>query len=148
MTSDNKARDLGTKQVCAIHCTTKLPSSLALQYNSYGFTAENKTRWTQHDNDTRLDGRIGDIQSWMETLSKTLGDTEEEINKVRRTFLSPGAHEGGSWDPAITHVKYKSLHYTAALRAQGTCREGSGGQDDAAGSCTGVSVSERREGGH
>ena len=46
--------------------------------------AENKTRWTQHDNDTRLDVRIGGIHNWMDTLSKTLQDTEEEIDKVRQ----------------------------------------------------------------
>ena len=49
----------------------------------YAYFTENKTRWTQHDNDTRLDVRIGDIHNWMDTLSKTLHDTEEEIDKVR-----------------------------------------------------------------
>ena len=48
---------------------------------------ENKTRWTQHDNDTRLEVRIGDVQNWMDTLSKTLHDTEEEIDRVRDRIL-------------------------------------------------------------
>lgn len=46
------------------------------------FSAENRTRWTQHDNDTKLDVRIGDIHNWMDTLAKTLHNTEEEIDKL------------------------------------------------------------------
>lgn len=43
---------------------------------------ENCTLWTQHDNDTRLDIRTGEIQNWIDTLTKTLHDTEEEIDKL------------------------------------------------------------------
>ena len=45
-------------------------------------TVESRTRWTQHDNDTRLDVRTSDIKNWIDTLAKTLHDTEEEIDKV------------------------------------------------------------------
>ena len=43
---------------------------------------ENKTRWTQHDTDTRLVNRIGDVTNWKDTLTRTLTDTEKEIEKV------------------------------------------------------------------
>ncbi len=50
-------------------------------FNVHSFT-DNKTRWTQHDTNTKLDGRISDITQWKETLSRTLTDTEKNIEKV------------------------------------------------------------------
>lgn len=43
---------------------------------------DNKTRWTQHNTNTKLDGRIGDVSDWKETLTRTLTDTENEIEKM------------------------------------------------------------------
>ena len=39
----------------------------------------NKTKWDQHDNNTRLDDRINDITVWNEVLSRVIKDTNEEI---------------------------------------------------------------------
>lgn len=44
--------------------------------------ADNKTRWTQHDTNTKLAVRIRSITEWKDTLSRTLSNTEEEIDKV------------------------------------------------------------------
>ncbi|XP_064382197.1 tektin-2-like [Halichondria panicea] len=46
---------------------------------------DNKTRWTQHDTNTKLDGRISEITQWKENLSRTLTDTEKEIEKLTET---------------------------------------------------------------
>ena len=35
-----------------------------------------------HDNTTRLSNRIDDIETWRETLEKTLADVDEEIRKL------------------------------------------------------------------
>jgi len=42
----------------------------------------NRTSWGIHDNTTRLSNRIDDIETWRETLEKTLADVEEEIRKL------------------------------------------------------------------
>jgi len=39
----------------------------------------NQTKWDQHDNETRLEFRINDINEWMKVLKRTIDDTEEEI---------------------------------------------------------------------
>ena len=59
---------------------------------------ENKTRWTQHDTDTKLVGRIGDVTNWKDTLTRTLTDTEKEIEKV-------------SYCTCSIHYRYKSVQY-------------------------------------
>ena len=51
-------------------------------YNKTCFDTDNKTRWTQHSTNTNLDGRIRDISDWKETLTRTLADTDNEIEKV------------------------------------------------------------------
>lgn len=85
MTSDSRAKgsemkEVSTNNICSLH----------FDMDTFVYCllfVENKTRWTQHDNDTRLEVRIGDIQNWMDTLSKTLHDTEEEIDRVRDRIL-------------------------------------------------------------
>jgi len=42
----------------------------------------NKTKWEQHDNNTRLDDRIDDITVWKEDLNRIIKDTNEEINAL------------------------------------------------------------------
>lgn len=42
----------------------------------------NRTSWGIHDNTTRLSNRIDDIETWRETLEKTLADVDEEIRKL------------------------------------------------------------------
>ena len=81
MTSDSRAKGLGMKQVCRSRHFDMDDFVYCLLF------VENKTRWTQHDSDTLLEVRIGDIQNWMDTLSKTLHDTEEEIDRVRDRIL-------------------------------------------------------------
>ena len=48
--------------------------------------AENVTRWTQHGTDSSLRDRVTDIESWRQSLSKTLRDIEEEIASVSNSF--------------------------------------------------------------
>lgn len=42
----------------------------------------NKTKWDQHDNNTRLADRVDHIRAWKETLEKTLADIEKEIGDL------------------------------------------------------------------
>jgi len=42
----------------------------------------NQTKWDQHDNETRLDDRINDINEWNKVITRTIADTEEEINTL------------------------------------------------------------------
>ena len=65
-----------------MHIIILLSNILVILTSNFHHDAENRTRWTQHDNDTRLDVRIGDIHNWMDTLAKTLHNTEEEIDKL------------------------------------------------------------------
>ncbi|XP_002734332.1 tektin-B1-like [Saccoglossus kowalevskii] len=44
---------------------------------------DNKTWWGTHDNTTRLDNRIDDIEQWRQILEKTLKDTDEEIERLQ-----------------------------------------------------------------
>ena len=40
---------------------------------------DNKTKWDQHDNNTRLADRIDIIRKWKDTLERTLADLDKEI---------------------------------------------------------------------
>ena len=40
----------------------------------------NKTKWDQHDNQTRLDDRIWDVGRWKIALERTLNDINKEID--------------------------------------------------------------------
>lgn len=42
----------------------------------------NKTKWDQHDNNTRLADRVDHIRQWKQTLEKTLADIEKEISDL------------------------------------------------------------------
>jgi len=42
----------------------------------------NKTKWEQHDNNSRLDDRIDGITVWKEDLNRVIKDTNEEINAL------------------------------------------------------------------
>ncbi|XP_013390062.1 tektin-2-like [Lingula anatina] len=40
---------------------------------------DNRTKWDQHDNNTRLSDRVDDIRKWKEILEKCLADLDKEI---------------------------------------------------------------------
>ncbi len=40
---------------------------------------DNKTKWDQHDNNTRLADRVDIIRKWKDTLERTLGELDKEI---------------------------------------------------------------------
>jgi len=40
---------------------------------------DNKTKWDQLDNNTRLDDRVANIRKWKDILEKTLADIDKEI---------------------------------------------------------------------
>lgn len=40
---------------------------------------DNKTKWDQQDNNTRLSDRVDMIRKWKDILEKTLADTDQEI---------------------------------------------------------------------
>ncbi len=40
---------------------------------------DNKTKWDQHDNNTRLADRVDMIRKWKDTLERTLGELDKEI---------------------------------------------------------------------
>jgi len=42
----------------------------------------NQTKWDQHDNNTKLDDRMNDIQEWRIVLQRTIDDTNEEIHNL------------------------------------------------------------------
>lgn len=43
---------------------------------------DNKTKWDQLDNNTRLADRVDHIRKWKDILEKTLADTEKEISDL------------------------------------------------------------------
>ena len=43
---------------------------------------DNKTKWDQLDNNTRLADRVDHIRKWKEILEKTLADTDQEIKDI------------------------------------------------------------------
>lgn len=43
---------------------------------------DNKTKWDQYDNNTRLADRIDDIRKWKEILERTLGQLDREIGDL------------------------------------------------------------------
>ena len=78
--SENRAREFRMKQVRWVTLVKQSTRSLR---NKTCFDTDNKTRWTQHSTDTNLDGRIRDISDWKETMTRTLTDTDNEIEKVQ-----------------------------------------------------------------
>jgi len=42
----------------------------------------NRTKWDQFNNETRLDTKINETNEWMIVISRTIADTEEEINSL------------------------------------------------------------------
>lgn len=46
-----------------------------------------RTKWDQHDNETRLDERIEEIEKWKEILEKALDDTNKEIDQLSKAKL-------------------------------------------------------------
>ncbi|XP_041483999.1 tektin-B1-like [Lytechinus variegatus] len=44
----------------------------------------NRTAWDMHDNTTRLQNRIDDIETWLQTLEKTRNDVIEETEKLKK----------------------------------------------------------------
>ena len=73
ITSDKKARH----SVMILVCTVYLCAFIAIYING---PAENVTQWTQHSTDISLKERVADIQTWRQTITKTLQDTENEIS--------------------------------------------------------------------
>lgn len=43
---------------------------------------DNKTKWDQYDNNTRLADRVDHIRKWKETLQRTLGELDREIKDL------------------------------------------------------------------
>ncbi|CAH1773590.1 unnamed protein product [Owenia fusiformis] len=43
---------------------------------------DNKTKWDQHDNNTRLADRVDQIRKWKDILEKTLADLDKEISDL------------------------------------------------------------------
>ena len=46
---------------------------------------DNKTKWDQLDNNTRLSDRVDNIRKWKDILEKTLADTDKEIADLSTT---------------------------------------------------------------
>ena len=46
---------------------------------------DNKTKWDQSDNNTRLSDRVDNIRKWKDILEKTLADTDKEIKDLSAT---------------------------------------------------------------
>lgn len=46
---------------------------------------DNKTKWDQLDNNTRLADRVDNIRKWKDILEKTLADTDKEIKDLSDT---------------------------------------------------------------
>ena len=46
---------------------------------------DNKTKWDQSDNNTRLSDRVDNIRKWKDILEKTLADTDKEIRDLSAT---------------------------------------------------------------
>ena len=51
------------------------------------------TRWTQHGTDSALKLRVTDIQTWKQSLTKTLQNTEDEIRLVSLLIRIYTSHE-------------------------------------------------------
>ena len=47
---------------------------------------ENRTGWTQHDSNTSVKNRVGEIENWVKSLEKALTDVEKEIGLVRSCY--------------------------------------------------------------
>ena len=43
---------------------------------------DNKTKWDQQDNNTRLGDRVDNIRKWKDILEKTLADIDKEIDDL------------------------------------------------------------------
>lgn len=48
-------------------------------------TRDNRTTWTQHQTDTDLSDRVGDITVWRNTLEKHKYELEQETDLLRKT---------------------------------------------------------------
>ena len=72
--------------------------------------AENVTRWTQHGTDSSLRDRVTDIESWRQSLSKTLQDIEEEIASVSNSFTF-----------IVEHTKSSNMQCMICMYIQCTC---------------------------
>lgn len=42
----------------------------------------NRTKWDQHNNETRLEERLNDINEWRKVITRTINDTQDEINNL------------------------------------------------------------------